>query len=471
MQPLCPNHPFFREAFIVLLPIDFSSNKSILASIFINCSNLSLSFMPASKKQNIILFVGQVFDHMIHAIRAYEKKRGVSFRIGLLYDPKLPNKTEFEIVAPLLDVIIRCDTHSMIDLQKNLLPYQDELLAITCRAENQIQMLTRVIPHVPYLRTPLPESLVWASDKLSMRRRLYTYDKNISPRYTLVQDVSKKTIDKVKTKIGFPLIIKPSGLAASRLVTICYHEDELKKNLQRVFRHINRVHKETIGNWEPKVLVEQFLDGEMYSVDAYVTARGKIYFCPLVHVKTGKQIGFDDFFGYRQITPTNLSTESKKQAENVATDGVYALGLRNTTAHIEMMRTEQGWKVIEIGARIGGFRHMMYDFSYGINHTMNDILVRIGEKPVIPKKIKGYTAAMKFFAQKEGTLSKLKGIKKIQELSSFKQIDVNKKLGDSCTFAKNGGTSVFNIILFNKHRSDLLADIRRIEQSISIETV
>ena len=77
---------------------------------------------------------------------------------------------------------------------------------------------------------------------------------------------------------------------------------------------------------------------------------------------------------------------------------------------------------------------------------------------------------MKFFAKDEGFLDKLTGIKKIQELKSFKKIYINKSIGDTCQYAKNGGSSVFDLIMFNKDRSNLLADIRRVEQTIKIET-
>jgi len=76
---------------------------------------------------------------------------------------------------------------------------------------------------------------------------------------------------------------------------------------------------------------------------------------------------------------------------------------------------------------------------------------------------------MKFFAKEEGKLVKLGGIKKIQELKSLKKLYINKKVGDSCKFAKHGGSSVFNIILVNKDRSELLADIRRLEQTVDIQ--
>ena len=77
---------------------------------------------------------------------------------------------------------------------------------------------------------------------------------------------------------------------------------------------------------------------------------------------------------------------------------------------------------------------------------------------------------MKFFAKKEGILTELKGLKKARALESFKSLNIKNKIGDKCLYAKNGGSSIFNIIMFNKDRSKLLADIRRLEQMIIIKT-
>ena len=264
-------------------------------------------------------------------------------------------------------------------------------------------------------------------------------------------------------------MVKPSGLAASRLVGICYHKEELATFLKKVFKGIDAAYKEDGGKWSPKVLVEEFMEGQQYSIDVYVTDAGKMTFCPMVSVKTGKSIGFDDFFGYLQMTPTLLNDESIAEAENVAEQAIRALGLRSTSVHIELLKTERGWKVIELGPRVGGFRHMLYEFAYDFNHTANDILTRLPKKTHVKKKGKGYAAAMKFFAKKEGKLTKLAGIKKIQDLKSLKKLYINKKVGDSCKFAKHGGSSVFNVILFHKDRSELLADIRRIEQTVDIQ--
>jgi biotin carboxylase len=421
-------------------------------------------------KKNLILYTGKIFGHMVDAIEQYEKQKKLPLRIGLIYDEKQKLDEYTEHVLDRLDLVIKCDTKSSSAIQKALLPYQNQILAVTCRSEDQIPLLSRVLPNVPYINHPTTESLAWASDKILMRERLSNFDTSISPKYVVVQDDTKKTLDRLEKEVGFPMIVKPSGLRASQLVTICFHKEELKETLTKVFKKITSIYKEYEGNWEPQVLVEQFIEGSMYSIDAYVSPDGKVYFCPMVNIKTGKTIGFDDFFGYRQMTPTQLKDETVGQAKKVAAKAIIALGLASTSAHVELMRTEDGWKVIEVGPRVGGFRHMLYEFSYDINHTMNDVLVRIGDKPTISKKQLGFSVAMKFFAKEEGKLTKLTGIKKAQELRSFKQIYIHKKIGDSCAYAKHGGKSVFDIIMFNKDRSKLLADIRRLEQMIDIET-
>lgn len=420
-------------------------------------------------KKNIILFVGKILPSMLEDIRKWEKEERKKFRIAFLHDNKQKFAKDTLKTIEQVDIVIACDSFSPTSIQSAVKPYQEELMAITCRGEDQIPMFSRIAPNVPYLKAPTSESLEWASDKLWMRRRLNTYNKKLIPAYMIIKNATKSSMQRLEQKIGFPMIVKPSGLAASRLVSVCYHHEELEKTLKRIFRNLKSVHRQNGYSTEAKVLVEQYLEGDMYSTDVYVGTRGKTYFCPFVQVKTGRDIGFDDFFGYQQMTPSNLNPTSIKAAEKVATDAVHALGLRNVTAHVEVMKTEGGWKIIEVGARVGGFRNFLYEHSYGMNHTANDIRIRIPEKPLIKKRTRGYSAGMKFFAPKEGKITKLSGIKKAQELKSCKKMFINKKIGDMCRFAKHGGSSVFNIILFNRSRANLLADIRRLEQMIDIE--
>lgn len=418
-----------------------------------------------TKTPNILVYVMKMPEGTVESVRNYEKQSGYKYRILILQDSRIKDpKTPAGV-----DLLVACDFSKPEKIAAALLPYQDELLAITCRGEDHIARFAAVIPHVPYLRTPSTESLRWASDKYEMRKRMKLYDPSIIPKFTLVKENSKKERARVIEKIGFPMIVKPTNLSGSLFVSICYHEDELEKTLRTTFQKLRKAYEADHRLEEPKLIVEEFMDGDMYSVDSYVSARGKVEHCPLVKVVTGKKIGHDDFYGYLQITPPVFKRETIAKAEAVAEKAIHSLGLRSTITHTELMKVDDEWKVVEIGARMGGFRHVLHKLTCGIDHALNDILIRIPHKAVLPKKCTSYACAMKWFAAKEGKITEMKGIKKIEQLESFHQITVNKKIGDKAVFARKGGRSIFNLFLKNEDRSKLLADIRRVEQMVEIK--
>ncbi len=429
------------------------------------------SFDSMSKqKKNIIAYVSKVTTEAIADIRAHEKNTGERYRI-MLIENTARKLTKKQTGAGLLgvDVVVPINFDSDSALQEALAVYQDQLCAVTSRAESYLSDFIKLIPFVPYLHTPTPESLRWASDKRLMRRHFKTADSSITPKYTLVRSTDEAELRRVGESVKFPLILKPTNLAQSLLVTVCHHHDELKRAAKEAFKNIEEVYKQSGRTETPRLIAEEYMEGLQYSVDAYVTARGRVMCCPLVRVKTGYDIGRDDFFGYLQITPTALSAATKERAEDVVKRGVHALGLRNTTVHVELMRIDNDWKIIEIGARIGGFRPQLHRMACGINHGMNDVLVRMGKQPVIPRRCKRYAAAMKYYAKEEGTITSITGLKKIEKLASFHALNIRKKRGERSVFAKNGGGAIFVLYLVNDSRSELLADIRRVEGGVKVE--
>ena len=419
------------------------------------------------REKNIIAYVMLLPPGAVESIRAYEKQVKRKFRIMLIRDTSHNAQKQKENYKDL-DILVECDFENPARIAEALAPYQSELCAITCRAESYMARFIQVIPHVPYLRTPTTESLKWASDKLEMRRRFALLAKPYTPKYAVVKDTTQKERKRVIEKVGFPLILKPANLAQSFLVDVYYHEEELKKAITHAFKYVEKIYNENGRIEEPRIMVEEFMEGDMYSVDAYVNARGTIYFCPMVKVITGKNVGRNDFSNYIHLSPTGLKKRSVERAREAAEAGIHALGLRSTTAHVELMKIDDEWKLIEIGARVGGFRDKLHRLSCDIDHSLNDVLIRFPKKPILPKKCKGFAATLKWYPKKEGVITSLKGIKKCQELKSFSELKLLKKVGDRCHFAKNGGKAVFTITLYNSDRSRLLADIRRVEQLMDV---
>ncbi len=361
------------------------------------------------------------------------------------------------------------NTKSVIQLEEALKPYSKNIIAITCQSEKAIPFFRNIIPHVPYLETPTMESLSWSENKIDMRSRLRAFRKRISPAYTIIQDVSQASISKMSRKVGYPAIVKPAGLAASVMVEVAYDEEEATQVVKKSLRKLNSVYKARGYLKAPKLLVEQYLEGEMYSTDIYVNSRGTMYTTPLVHILTGHKAGKGDFFGYRQMTPVLMKPYKHQMAFDVAKESVEAMGFRSITVHVELIKSVEGWKIIEVNPRIGGFRDFLYHSSYGISHTLNDILIRLPMRPIIPRKIRGFSAVLKLYPDKEGVLTKIIGKQKIKTIKSYKKYSLNRQYGDKVKFARNGGSSIMDIYLFNEKRSGLLADIHRLEQMIRIE--
>lgn len=431
-----------------------------------------MSEFHESQQRNIILFVGGLRDEAGATVDAYEKrfkKPVMALYMGNTLSKDYLQKASPQFRKKIIELPLEFRKINTEAMSKALKPYSGRLLAVTCTREYNIRTYKKIIPHVPYVFAPTQESLDWATDKVEMRQRIREHNPDISPKFMVVTDLREATIKRIEKNIQFPLIVKPAGLAASKHVTICYYREEFETSIKQIMASLKKLYKERERDDAPKILVEEFMEGTMYSIDAYVNSRGFVYHCPPVFVKTGVTIGFDDFFGYSRMLPVQLKEYKIDAANHAVSSAIHALGLRNVSCHAELMLTEDGWKIIEIGPRIGGYRDKMYELSYGTNHLLNDVLIRIPQKPVIKRRAKQTVAVLQFFAKQEGILENIQGVKKIPKLESYQDLTIKRVKGEQCKFAKNGGSSVFDVTLAHKNRSKVLADIRRIETGVLIK--
>ena len=88
------------------------------------------------KVKNIVVYVMNFPDGAttISQLREYETAFGGPLRIMLLRDDRITTKKHYG-ETPGLDLYVECDFSKPHRIAAALLPYQDELLAITCRSE------------------------------------------------------------------------------------------------------------------------------------------------------------------------------------------------------------------------------------------------------------------------------------------------------------------------------------------------
>lgn len=417
-------------------------------------------------KKKYVVFVGSTRKTIQEEVLEYISQKSKPWKIMVLRGLE-KNKTD--IVVGEHDCFVDFDNeHS---LKQWVDTYKDEILCVTARSEKNITYFKKLIPHLPpEIKVPTVDSLEKSTEKTKMRKAFKKYDPNLIPRFKVIKDINNIDIEEITKYLEFPVIIKPSGLDSSLLIQSAHYREELEEVFASIKKKIGKLYIDKSRKTTPEILVEEIIEGNVYSVDAYVDDMDNVYFTPFVKYYTNPQKGFDEFFLYERAFPKKMNPEKLSKGQHVAHEGIRALGLKNTTTHIEMMYTGTEWKIIEIGPRIGGNRVKLYGACFGTNHTINDLRIRMGKKPIIKTKSIGHMSVLYFFSQKEGYITEVQGIKRLQKLESFYDIDIKLKKGERALHAKNGGSYVFSATLFNTDRSMLLKDKRTLEKIVHIET-
>lgn len=426
-----------------------------------------------SNKRDVVLFINSMHAPTHTVLRAYEKKTGRHFEPIVIVDTNIQESihtlNEQEHLAANNVKVIAADFDAPASIRQALKPLEDRIVVVLSQYENSIHEFKKIIPYLPYLQTPTETSLDWATDKIRMRAAFDAYDPTLSPASMQILDASAETIARVEASVSYPVIIKPSGLECSLLVSVAHNHRELSRQLHATFKQLHTAYQHLLKRLEPSVVVEEFMTGDMYSIDSYITSDGSFRHAPLVKVVTGNKVGFDDFFPYLTLTPTGLSAVEVAAAQYAAEQACKALGLRATTGHVELMNTPNGWRIIEVGPRIGGYRQELYGLTTGMSHIMNDILNRMGVEPDIPTTAACHAAVLQTYAHEEGVLKAIHGLDTIRQLPSFVSMKQRFQTGDMLWFAQHNGHPVMECMLCNQDEQQLLTDIAALEQALYIE--
>jgi biotin carboxylase len=420
-------------------------------------------------KRDTILTINVVEPALVRAVKLHSKTMHRPLKGLVLVDRAYADHPARPKDDSGLFKEVICDFNNPDELQTVLKPYTDRLLAVTCRYEEAIQPFRKVIPFLPYLPTPSPESLLWSTEKPLMRDRLRNYDASLVPRYQYMERDDLSKLDELTKDFKFPVIIKPTGLSKALLVSRCDNREVLHERLEFAFHVIQDVYARDRYPGKPAVLVEEMMEGEMYSIDAYVMQDGRVFCLPPVKVVTAHQAGLPGFYGYERRTPVELPKAEIKAAQETTCRAIRALNLSSTTTHTEMYRTAEGWKVIEIAARIGGYREILYREAYGIEHFYNDLLVHMGCEPTISDHPIARAAVLNLYPDHEGTVVSIEGIEQARELPSVIHIAAHAKPGDQALFSTHGGDKVIDAVLSNTDPEQLEEDIRAVRDLVTIK--
>lgn len=243
------------------------------------------------------------------------------------------------------------------------------------------------------LNTISYETALKATDKSLMRKALL--ENNVPIPQFFICRTYEEVVDAVNSIQG-ECIFKPSNNSGSRGI---YLYDETK-NLQDAYSYSKQYSTNDV------VLVEEFMKGPEVSVEAFVI-NGEIN---IIQITDKITTGAPYFVEMGHTQPSSLPNDIQSQIKKVAIKGIQALNINKGPAHVEIKVTEQGPKIVEIGARLGG-DHITTDLvplSTGVNMVeltiknalnfpvdINTLFLKsaairyISEELKIPKKLKG----------------------------------------------------------------------------------
>ena len=422
------------------------------------------------KRNNYFLVINLYVDSISRSVRSLVDKGLVENPVVVVLTCQAEKYQDLEMDDIEL-IILPVDFDDSDKLRELISPFVDSISAVICRGDGHIQYLRKIIPHLPdYCKLPSLEALETSTNKKLMRQKFLEDFPEISPKFVEVLNANKESIASVEAIMDYPVIVKPASLVSSMLIQSCENREELVVALNVVFGMIHSVYEREHRTDTPHVIVEEFLNGDFYSIDAY-RLDDDFYFCPPVGYLPAKSMGIDDFYLYKRWLPTSLTKEELSTANETCIKAMRATGLTYSVAHIELIKTSSGWKVIELGPRLGRFRRIMYQIGYGIDHSTNDILVRMNQPIKMKNKLRQFCCAYSIYPSREGKLRSIKGIEILEamtEVSYLKRISAD---GEMCKFAKNGGKALLEIIVNSANESRYQDVCRLIEEQIKAEIV
>jgi biotin carboxylase len=130
--------------------------------------------------------------------------------------------------------------------------------------------------------------------------------------------------------------------------------------------------------------------------------------------------------------PSRLEKSDLEKIRDLSKRAVKAVGIKNGPAHVEIILTENGPKMVELGARMGGdcITTHLVPLSTGIDMIEATIRIACGEKPdITPKFEKG--SAIRFLEAPHGTITAIEGIDEAEKIDGVREISFTKGIGDT----------------------------------------
>lgn len=312
-----------------------------------------------------------------------------------------------------------------------------------------------------------PEAARKSTDKVLMREAFASASAPISPAFSLVEN--QQQIEMFAKTHSFPLILKPANLSKSLLITRCDSMPELLAAWNQAIQEAPVLYARFTDGLQPRFILEEFMPGSVHTIMGFVDKHGVIALADeIVDNVTAKEAGFNDSFIFSRTVPSRLDTHDQDALRDCAKLGIQALGLRSCAAHVELVLTKDGPRLIEIGARVGGYRTVMYNEASGIDVIKAALQAYEGELPDLTAHKHSFYRAIEIFPEHKGAFVEAKDFEAAAKLPSILTARVKPKPRGIIGKAAEGFKAAVVIELSNASEEQINKDYEYIRQNVRV---
>jgi len=257
---------------------------------------------------------------------------------------------------------------------------------------------------------------------------------------------------------GGPIVVKPPKSAGTDNVHIVPAGHDWRPFFDQIYGQMNKV-----GLRNDAVLVQEYAPGTEYLIDSYSVdgVHGCVDICRYTKKQRGERIGLYDQIHF--LPPDHPEVLAVwPYAERV----LDAVGVRNGCGHIEVIMTDDGPRLLEIGARPAGGGHcMITNLACGSNHLTRTIDHRVNGEFQPSYVLNQYVCSVVISAPVAGIWRNAEIFANVEtELPTFWMKYLSAGTGDVVPATDDYYTMLGWIVLASKDNEAMLADCRRIKE-------
>ncbi|MFO1446348.1 ATP-grasp domain-containing protein [Bacillus sp. Bva_UNVM-123] len=248
--------------------------------------------------------------------------------------------------------------------------------------------------------------------------RLALKNHSFTPKFSIINPEEKFNAKQLPS--SFPLIVKSPTSTGSKDVFLAENKEQLKKHLMKLQEK----------NEKEAVIVEEFVEGDQYLVEVLIHNQK-----PLIAGIIKQEITKGKRFiitGYSVLAKT--SNTLKSEIDEVINSIITSFKIKNGALHLEIRKTKNGWKLIEINPRVsGGAMNKMLFAAFGYSLVEESLKLFLGETPSLIPKHRHYVFTQYVIVSKKGILDRVTGKGRARKSQGVVEVYIKPKKGTKLT--------------------------------------